>query len=296
MILVTGGTGFIGRNLVPALVESGQQVRILLRPSSKSPNIPHGVPVEVAVSSLNDFRGLRAAMKDVDVVYHLAGAERYGSKGNLNEVDIEGSKAVAKAAAEARVKRIFMMSHLNVNRSSAYPVLKAKGIAEKWVIDSGVPYTIFRTDAVFGKGDQFTEPIKKLLKITPGFFLVPGSNESMLQPLWINDLITTLVLSLTFPQTVNRIYSIGGIEILPYREIVSLIQKKIGTHRLLIPFPLGYLRSLTLWVDQIDKDFPISTFWLDTMAENRTAPLNLLPRDFGVMPARIHQMLDYLND
>jgi NADH dehydrogenase len=296
MILVTGGTGFIGRNLVPALVESGQQVRILLRPSSKSPNIPHGVPVEVAVSSLNDFRGLRAAMKDVDVVYHLAGAERYGSKGNLNEVDIEGSKAVAKAAAEARVKRIFMMSHLNVNRSSAYPVLKAKGIAEKWVIDSGVPYTIFRTDAVFGKGDQFTEPIKKLLKITPGVFLVPGSNESMLQPLWINDLITTLVLSLTFPQTVNRIYSIGGIEILPYREIVRLIQKKIGTHRLLIPFPLGYLRSLTLWVDQIDKDFPISTFWLDTMAENRTAPLNLLPRDFGVMPARIHQMLDYLND
>jgi uncharacterized protein YbjT (DUF2867 family) len=295
MILVTGGTGFIGRNLVPALVDSGQQVRILLRPSSKSPNIPHGVPVEVAVSSLNDFRGLRAAMKDVDVVFHLAGAERYGARGSLNEVDIEGSKAVAQAAAEAKVKRIFMMSHLNANRSSAYPVLKAKAIAEKWIIDSGVPYTIFRTDAVYGKGDQFTEPIKKLLISSPGFVLVPSSDEGLLQPLWINDLIATLVLSLASPHTINRTYSIGGIEILSYRDVVKIIQTKIGTHKLLLPIPLGYMRRLTLWVDQINRNFPISVFWLDTLAENRTATVDLLPREFGVMPARMYQMLDYLN-
>ena len=235
-------------------------------------------------------------MKGVDVVFHLAGAERYGTKGNLNEVDIEGSKAVIQAAAEAKIKRFYLMSHLNANRASAFPVLKAKAIAEKWLLDSGVPYTIIRTDAVFGKGDQFTEPIMKLLKKTPGVYLIPGGNDSLLQPLWINDLITLLVLSISDPHSINRIYSIGGIEILSYKEIVSAIQKKIGTHRLMIPFPLGNLRQLTLWVDQIDKEFPISTFWLDTLAENRTTTVDLLPREFGIMPARFHQMLDYLSD
>lgn len=296
MILVSGGTGFIGRNLVSALVESGQQVRILLRPSAVSPNIPRGISVEVAVSSFSDFRGLRAAMKGVDIVFHLASAERYGSKGNLNDVDIEGSKALIQAAAESGVDRFYMLSHLNANRSSAYPVLKAKAIAEKWLIDSGVPYTIFRTDAIFGKGDQFTEPIKQLLKIAPLIYLVPGGNESLLQPLWIDDLITTLVLSLSDTHTINQIYSIGGIEILPYREIVKAIQQKIGTHKLILPFQLGYLRRLTLWVDQLNKNFPISTYWLDTLAENRTATVDLLPREFGVMPARFTQTLDYLKE
>src|SRR5689334_19798549 len=75
MILVTGGTGFVGRALVRQLVANGQQVRTLIRPSPRTPNLPRGVPVEVAVVSLSDERGLRAALRGVDVVYHLAGAE-----------------------------------------------------------------------------------------------------------------------------------------------------------------------------------------------------------------------------
>ena len=294
MILITGGTGFVGRHLVPALVDSGQKVRILLRPSAESPKIPRGVPVEVAVSGLNDSRGLRAAMKDVDIVYHFASAERYGARGNLNEVDVEGSKAVAQAAADAGVQRLFYLSHLGANRSSAFPVLKAKAIAERWIIDSGVNYTIFRMNAIYGAGDQFTEPIRQLLTKTPGLFLLPGDGNTMLQPLWINDLVSTLVLALENPKTLNRIYNIGGIEILSYREIVQAIAHKIKVHRLLLPFPLGYMRTLTLWVDQLDPKFPISTFWLDTLAENRTAMVDLLPREFGVMPARFRQSLDHL--
>ncbi|MGA2490686.1 MAG: NAD(P)H-binding protein, partial [Anaerolineales bacterium] len=92
MILLTGGTGFIGRSLTRQLVETGQQIRLLLRPSPRTPRLPVGVSVEVAVSSLNDVRGLRAAMKDVDAVYHLAGGEGEGGRANLQAVDIEGTR------------------------------------------------------------------------------------------------------------------------------------------------------------------------------------------------------------
>jgi len=60
MILVTGGTGFIGRALIRHLVDNGYRVRTLIRPSAESPRLPKGVPVEVAVASFNDQRGLRA--------------------------------------------------------------------------------------------------------------------------------------------------------------------------------------------------------------------------------------------
>lgn len=296
MILVTGGTGFIGRNLIKALVESGHKVRILLKPSTTSPNFPKGIAVEVAVSSLSDQRGVRAALKDVNQIFHLAGAERKGSHGNLNQVDVEGTSILMQAAKEAKIEHVYFLSHHGAARASAYPVLKAKAIAEHWIINSGIPYTIVRTGSVFGPGDQFTVPLAKLIKISPLFFLMPGKGHVLIQPLWIDDLINVLLLIMEDPKAVNRIYSIGGMEPLPYREIVRLIMNKTGLKRFIIPVSPATLRTLTLWIDQIFPKFPVSIFWLDHLAEDRTANLDSLPREFGIMPARFHQHLDFLNN
>jgi nucleoside-diphosphate-sugar epimerase len=112
MILVTGGTGFIGKALVRHLTEAGLSVRLLIRPSKKSPDLPRGVPVEVAVSNLTDTRNIRSAMMNVDIVYHLAGVEWQGAHGSLMDVDILGTQTVSQVAAEIGVKRFFYISHL----------------------------------------------------------------------------------------------------------------------------------------------------------------------------------------
>ncbi len=294
MILVTGGTGFIGRNLVKSLVDSGKRVRVLLRPSTISPNFPKAISVEVAVSSLTDERGLRAALKGVDQVFHLAGAERHGVKGDLNIVDVEGTSTLMRAAIEAKIGRVYFLSHHGAARASAYPVLKAKAIAEHWIMNSGIPYTILRTGSVYGPGDQFTVPLAKLIKISPLFFFMPAKGHVLLQPLWIDDLISVINLTMEDPKAVNRIYSIGGMEALPYREIVKLVMKKTGMNRMIVPIAPGTLRTFTMWIDQLFPKFPISIYWLDHLAEDRTANLDSLPREFGIMPARLHQHLDYL--
>jgi NADH dehydrogenase len=294
MILVTGGTGFIGRSLIRTLINSGEKVRVLLRPSKESPKFPRGVAVEVAVSSFSDQRSLRAALKDVDVLYHLAGAERQGLQGNLNQVDVEGTATLMQACHDSSVKRVMFISHHGADRGSAYPVLKAKGIAENWIINSGVPYTIFRTGAVFGPGDQFTEPIARLLKLSPFVFFVPEEGAMLLQPLWVEDLVTCLLLAAEDETMANRVLAIGGIESISYAEIVKSIMKQIRIKRSLVSINPDTLRRLTLYIDQVYRRFPVSIFWLDELAADRITSLDVIPREFGIIPARFKHQIDYL--
>lgn len=295
MILVTGGTGFIGKALIRHLVEMGHPVRTLIRPSKQSPNLPHGVPVEVAVSSLTDERGLRAAMVGVETIYHLAGGEWRGARANLMDTDIRGTQAVVQAATDAGVKRIFYVSHLGADRASAYPVLKAKGIAEDFIRRSGLDYTILRSAITFGPNDGLTTGIAKILAVTPYFFLMPGDGRSLLQPLWVEDLATCLTWSLEFPETRNQTYEIGGPEYLPFLKIVQMVMDEINVHRVPLGIRSPYLRGLTVVLESIFPSLPISVFWLDYLAVSRTCALDTIPRFFNLMPARLNQRLAYLH-
>ncbi len=296
MILVTGGTGFIGKHLVGELVSLGLPVRTLLKPSSKSPNLPTGVPVEVTVCSLNDERGLMAALKGVDIIFHLAGTERLATRADLSGVDINGTRTLVQAAKKSQIERFFYLSHLGADQNSAYPVLKAKALAEKAILKSSLPYTIFRSAHVFGPGDQFVTSIANVLKRSPGFFLMPSEGEAALQPLWIGDLIASFVLSIQDASHVNQYFEIGGGEIFTFREIVEMIQNELNLNRILINFSPPILRMLSVMVDQYFARFPLSLYWLDALAEDRTTNLDVLPRQFGILPARFSSKLSFLSN
>ncbi|MBE0685500.1 MAG: NAD(P)H-binding protein [Anaerolineaceae bacterium] len=280
--------------MVKLLIENGFEVRTLLKPSQKTPNLPKGIPVEAVVCSLNDERGLRAALKGIDIVFHLAGSERLSSRSDLMEVDVNGTKSLIEAAKKSKISRLIYLSHLGADQNSAFPVLKAKALAEKEIINSGVPYTIFRTSHIFGKGDQFVEAFAKLLRLSPGFILIPGKGDSALQPLAVDDLVACLNLSIMNSEFNNQIIELGGGEVFTFREIIEIIMNKINIRRYLINISPAYLRMFVVYIDQIIPKFPISLYWLDSLAEDRTTALDILPRQFGILPARFNQSLDFL--
>jgi len=294
MILVTGATGFIGRALVRQLTATGHEVRVLLRPSPRSPRLPKGVPVEVAVVSLNDESGVRAALRGVDHIYHLASAAAQGRHGNLLTTDIEGTRMLANVAAGANVKRMIFLSHLGADRASAFPVHKSKGIAEEHIRKSGVPHTIIRSSIVFGPDDGFTTALSDILRYSPGFLPIPGDGRTLLQPLWLEDLVTSLLWTLENSEIVNQTYEIGGGEYFTLRQILETIMNVTNTKRLLAPLPPPYMRALFVMLDSIARQLGASTYWLDYVAVNRTCPVDNLPRMFGLMPARFAYRLQYL--
>jgi len=293
MILVTGGTGFVGRALVRQLVSVGLPVRTLIRPSAKTPNLPRGVSLEVAVAALNDERGLRAAMSGVDVVFHLAGAEHQGADADLFTTDIKGTETLARAASELGIKRLLYVSHLGADRASAFPLFKAKGIAEEFIRRSGVPFSIFRAAILYGPEDHFTTSLARLIGLSPVIF-APSRSDTLLQPLWVEDLITCMVWSLDNEATIGQTYEIGGGEFFTVREVMDTVMNTTRKRRILLPLSMPYLRGLTVAVESWFPGFPSSVFWLDYISVNRTCPVDSVPRQFGLLPARFAYRLDHL--
>jgi len=233
-------------------------------------------------------------MVGVDTVYHLAGGEWRGAYADLMEIDIRGTQYVVEAAVDAGVGRIFYVSHLGADRASAYPVFKAKAVAEEYIRRSGIDYTILRTAIIFGVNDGFTTGLAQILLVQPIFFLVPGDGQNLLQPLWVEDLATCLTWALDDERTRAQTFEVGGPEYMTFNQVVTLIMGVSGIRRRLVHVRPPYLRAMTVLLESLLPILPVSVYWLDYLAANRTCALDTIPRIFNLMPARLSQRLAYL--
>jgi len=293
-ILLTGATGFIGKALTRHFSETNYHLKVLIHPGGKSPDLPRGIPVEAAVSGLNDTRGLRAALVDVDVIYHLASQESLGAKGNLLETDIQGTKNLVEASERSGVKRFFYLSHLGADRASAYPLMTAKAIAEDHIQKSSLDYTIIRSGIVFGPNDHFTVPLAGLLRSIPLVFFMPDQGDSLLQPIWIEDLANILTWSLDNEKTKRELIEVGGPEQLSFREIIISLQEVMGIQRYPVSVSTPLIRFATMFADYLSLKLPTSIFWLDYLATNRVCSLTNVPQIFNLLPSHFSKRIEYL--
>jgi NADH dehydrogenase len=212
-------------------------------------------------------------------------------------VDVVGTRTLVQAAQLAGVERLVYVSHLGADRASAYPVLKAKGIGEEFIRQSGIAHITLRTAMLFGDDDIFVNVLAGLLKLAPGFFLMPGDGRTALQPMSVGDLATCVEWSLNDDSFLNQTLSLGGPEFVTLRGMIDILSEALHVQRLIVPVRPAYLRGGAWFLEQLLPRSPLTTRWLDYLAISRTCELTSATRLFGLKPARFSPAsLSYLRD
>lgn len=288
MILVTGATGFIGRQLVSRLMAEGKRVRCLIPDGQE---IPWENPPDIITGTILDEEALFKAVTGVHVVIHLENAFWWGRLRDLERIELAGTRALIAAARAARVGRIITLSHLGAAPSSAYPLIRIKGMVEEVVRSSGLAYTIIRTGAVFGEQDAFVNHIAMLLRAMPFVFLMPGRGEVVLHPIYIDDLVDVLMRSLERVDVVDTLVEVGGPEYITLEDLIRTIMRVSQAPRLIISVPPYILRWITVVYSRVLPRSLVTMQWLDLLATNRATQLGNTYSYFGIRPRRLEDTL-----
>lgn len=275
MILVTGATGFIGRSLRRSLERQDYPVR----------------PFE---GHIHDLQQLNEALVDVDVVYHLASAESRGRPRQLQHIDVQGTELLIRAARRAHVQRIVLVSRIKADPNSLFPLLRAKGQAERLVEQSSIPHTIVRSATLFGRDDRFLNVVASLAAWTWPLLWLPGGGDVALQPLWVEDLVRCLVQLPNRPDLAGETVTVAGEERVRYRELAQMAIKAAGLTRIPVKVDLrlvSFARAVTMgwWPHP-----PVTRFFLNRFSIPDVAPFDNVSHIFGFRPERLVDHLAYL--
>ena len=186
MILVTGGTGFVGPKVVHALRAQERDVRCLVRKPSRAGTLK-AWGCEVVQGDVTDAESVRRAAEGCDAVVHLV-AIIAGSREAFDRVMTGGTQNVIAAAKAAGVRRFVLMSALGVSEQTMtlVPYYEAKWTMEEAVRESGLEHVIFRPSFVFGRDGGVLPLFVRQVRWSP-VTPVLGSGERRLQPIWVED-------------------------------------------------------------------------------------------------------------
>lgn len=290
MILVTGGTGFIGRHVVNRLMADGYHVRCLI-PENKRSAVKWEREPEIIEGNVLDEEVLFRAVTGAHAIIHLENAQWWGRLRDLERVELVGTRNIVAAARAARVGRIITISHLGAAPSSAYSLMRIKGMVEEVIRSSGLAYTVIRSGIVFGEDDAFINHIAMTLRVNPLFFLMPGRGEVVLHPIHIDDVVKAIINCLDNIDTVDTVMEIGGPEYITLEDLIRTVMRVSGMRRLIIPVPPYMLRWMAAIYTRVLPRALITPQWLDILATNRTAQLANTFNYFGIRPRRLEDTL-----
>ena len=257
-VLVTGATGFIGRRLVPALLEEGHDVRAMTRhpDSYDGPGKPvHG--------DVHDAGTLAGALTGVDVAIYLVHS--------LDDEDFERMDATAAedfglAAAATGVRQIVYLGGLGADGEDLSPHLRSRREVERLLGDSRVPVTVLRAAIVIGAGSISWEMTRQLVENLPAM-AVPKWAQTLTQPIGIDDAIRYLVGVVGRQEAFGRVLEIGGADRLTYVEMLQQAAEVMHGHRLpIVKVPVLTPRLSSQWLSLVtDIDTTTGRNLVDSM-------------------------------
>lgn len=244
MILVAGGTGFIGKAVVAALRRHGQPVRILSRGSANpfdgdpGVTVVHG-DVRNPTSLPSAMGGVSAVVAAVQFPGHPVEVPREGL--TYDEYDRRGTEHLVAAAEAAGVRRFVYVSGAGVGEGRPEEWYVAKGRAEQAVRDGGLEWTIVRPSWTYGPGDRSLNKFAFFARWLP---VVPLTSlgRNRVRPVHVDDVAEVIARCVELPAAAEQTIGVGGPEFLTMREVVATLLAAMGKRRLVLPTPVPLVR------------------------------------------------------
>ena len=258
-VLVTGATGFIGRRLVPALLDAGHDVRAMTR----HPETYDG-PGEPVGADVTDADSLGPALEGVDVAIYLVHSL---DDPDFERKDADAARHFSRAAAAAGVKQIVYMGGLGDEDHDLSAHLRSRREVEGLLGADGVPVTVLRAAIVVGHGGISWEITRQLVKNLPAM-VVPRWVGTRTQPISIDDVVRYLAGVVDHPDAIGRVLEIGGTEQLTYLEMMRVAAEEMGGRTIpIVVVPLLTPRLSSYWLALVtDVDATTGRNLIDSMS------------------------------
>jgi len=282
MILVTGGTGFVGSHLIKGMRQEGLTVRAAVRSPEKAIGL-RDLGVEVVPGDISDKASLEKAVQGIERVVHLVGIIQEAPGATFQSVHVDGTCNLVEAARKAGVRHFLFQSALGTRANAVSQYHRTKWEAEELVRNSGIPSTILRPSLIYGPGDQFTIRLADMIRLSPVLPIL-GSGGSKVQPIFINDVVACILKTVTSDAYLNELYEIGGPEQLTYEEVTRAIAAALGVSRPALHLPLLFMRSMARVMETMLPKPPITTDQLIMLQEDTVCSMKDIRDAFGIEP------------
>jgi uncharacterized protein YbjT (DUF2867 family) len=243
-ILVVGGSGFVGRHLIAALVGSGAEVTVPTRRLERAKPLLLLPTVRVVEADVGAANTLARLADGHDALINLAGV-LHSRRGRPDErgphdygpdfarAHVEVAQAAVAACRAGGVRRLLHMSALGASRDAPSEYLRSKGVAEEAVLAAeDLAVTVFRPSVMFGPDDRFLNLFADLAALLP--VLPLGSPQARFQPVYIGDVVRVFIAALARPETAGKRYDLCGPKVYTLRELVEYACRVSGRRRVVI--------------------------------------------------------------
>ena len=288
MILVTGGSGFVGGHVVHELRGRGLAVRCLVRDPRKAQKL-EAWGCELVRGDMTDPASLRRAVDGIETVIHLV-AIRQGRLRDFQRIMVKGTRDLLAAAKGAGVQRVVQMSALGTSEETKdlVPYYGAKWEIEGLVRESDIPYVIFRPSFVFARDGGILPTFAKLARLAPVTPII-GSGKQRIQPIWAGDVATYFADAVGREDVTGQLFEVGGPDAVTWNEFWERLKRALGVRRPSVHVPVGVMRVNALVTERLPGNIPLTRDLLkmlehgDNVVSNddavRTFQVPLVPLD-----------------
>lgn len=290
-VTVFGGSGFVGRDIVRRLASDGADVRIAVRHPGRA-NFLKDVSNRITLIAADVWqeRSVGPAIHGADAVVNTVGHYVERGRATFEAVHGQGALHVARACAEAGIRRLVHISGLGADLPSPSAYVRARAKGERLVSDTLQSATILRPSVIFGPDDAF---LTRLTDLTASLPVLPlfGRGETRLQPVYVGDVAEAVARALATSGAQGKIYELGGPRVYTYKELIRLVLQHTGRKRLLLRVPFGVWDTLASALSLLPNP-PLSRDQVTLMKiDNVVAAGALTLDDLGVRPTLLESFI-----